>query len=117
MQLPGSYAYSSLLPFAPLACLTIEGLGNIGLPVSETDVKRVTGFASLGQGRRTIINKKVQDTWEVEASHIEFRNPKWYSYVQDLAIKTVCSKLGLTKYDTPLWCELDKLLVYGTGSR
>ena len=121
MDFPGSYAYSSLLPFAPHACLSIEGLGPIGLPLSETDAKRVIGFASqapFGQGSQTIINKQVRDTWEIDAPRVKFENPDWCSYVQDLAVNTVCAKLGgSTRYDTLPGCELYKLLVYETGSQ
>jgi hypothetical protein len=118
LEFPGSYAYSSLLPVAPLPCLSIEGLGPVGLPLSETDAKRVIGFASqaFGQGSQTIINKEVRDTWEIDAARVEFENPVWYSYVQDLAVNTVCSKLG-SRYDIPPRCEFYKLLVHETGSR
>ena len=120
LKLPGSYAYSSLLPFAPYPCLSIKGLGPVGLPLSETDAKRVIGFASqvpFGQGSQTIVNKEVCDTWEIDAARVKFENPNWCGYVQDLAVKTICSKLGSTRYDTPPRCELYKLLVYETGSR
>jgi hypothetical protein len=121
LEFPGSYAYSSLLPVAPLPCLSIEGLGLIGLPLSEAEAKRVIGFASqapFGQGSETIVNKEVRDTWEIDAARVKFENPDWYSYVQDLAVNTVCSKLGgSTRYNTPPRCELYKLLVYETGSR
>ena len=121
LEFPGSYAYSSLLPVAPLPRLSIEGLGPFGLPLSETDAKRVIGFASqapFGQGSETVVNKEVRDTWEIDAARVKFENPVWYSYVQDLAVNTVCSKLGgSTRYNTPPRCEVYKLLVYETGSR
>ncbi len=116
---PGSYAYSSLLPFAPHACLNIEGLGSIGLPLSEPEVKRVIAYVSqvaYGQGSQTIANKEVRDAWEIDASRVKFDNPNWLTYVQDLAINTVCSSLRVKKYDTPPRCELYKLLIYETGS-
>ena len=120
LEAPGSYAYSSLLPFAPHACLNIEGLGSIGLPLSEPEVKRVVAYASqaaYGQGSQTIVNKDVRDTWEIDASRVKFDNPNWLTYVQDLAVKTVCSSLRVKKYDTPPKCELYKLLIYETGSQ
>ncbi len=120
LEAPGSYAYSSLLPFAPHACLNIEGLGSVGLPLSETDAKRVIACASqapYGQGNQTIINKKVRDTWEIEPGRVKFENPNWLTYIRDLAVRTVCAGLGLKSHDTPPRCELYKLLVYETGSR
>ena len=87
------------------------------LPLSETDAKRTVAFASRARFAQTIVNKEVQNAWEINAARVKFENPKWYGYVQDLAVETVCSELGLTKYDTPPRCELSKLLVYETGSR
>ncbi|KAF8338683.1 hypothetical protein F5887DRAFT_889771, partial [Amanita rubescens] len=120
LEVPGSYAYSSLLPFAPYPCLNIEGLGRIGLPLTEVDAKRVIACASqapYGQGDQTIINKEVRDTWEIDPGCVKFENPNWPTYIRDLAVTTVCSSLGLKNYDTPLQCEFYKLLVYETGSR
>ena len=67
---------------------------------------------------RLLSTRKFENTWEIDAARVKFENPVWYSYVQDLAVNTVCSKLGgSTRYNTPPWCELYKLLVYETGSR
>ena len=118
LKAPGSYAYSSLLPFAPHACLNIEGLGRIGLPLPEPDAKRVIAYASqvaYGQGQ-TIVDKEVRDAWEIDASRVKFENQDWLTYVQDLAVKTVCSSLRV-KYDTPPKCEFYKLLICETGSQ
>ncbi|KAF8348730.1 hypothetical protein F5887DRAFT_1280476 [Amanita rubescens] len=120
LEVPSSYAYSTLLPFAPHSCLNIKGLGSIGLPLTETDAKRVIACASqapYGQGDQTIINKKVRDTWEIDPGRVKFENPNWLTYIRDLAVLTVCSSLGLKNYHAPPRCELYKLLVYETGSR
>ena len=82
---------------APLPCLSIEGLGPVGLPLSETDAKRVIGFASqapFGQGSETVVNKEVRDTWEIDAARVKFENPVWYSYVQDLAVNNRVLQAG-----------------------
>ena len=118
-ELPLPYAYSSPLPTARITRLSIEGLGSIKLPLSEPDAKRMVAFASrtrFAQARQTDVNKEVQNTWEIDVARVKFENPKWCGYVQDLAVETVYSELGLAKYDTPPRCELSKLLVYETGS-
>lgn len=118
-KLPLPYAYSSLLPPGRLSGLSIEGLGSIKLPLSETDAKRIVAFASrarFAQDKQTIADKEVQNTWGIDAARVNFENRKWHDYVQDLAVKTVCCELGLTNYDTPPRCELSKLLVSETGS-
>lgn len=115
-ELPLTHAYSSLLPRALLTRLNIEGLGSIELPLSKTNAKRIVAFASQAQAKQAIGNKEVQKTWEINAARVKFDDPKWHSYVQRLAVGTVCSELG-TKYDTPPRCKLYKLLVYEAGSR
>ena len=84
--------------------------------MSETDAKRLIGLASQAPVGQTMVNKEVRHTWEIDAARVKFENPDWYSYVQDLAVNTVCSKLG-ARYDVPPRCEFSKLLVYETGSR
>ena len=117
MGVSGSYRYSSLLPFAPYPCLNIEGLGCIGLPLSETEAKRVIACASQApHGRGNQTSKKVGDTWEINPARVKFENSNWLTYVQDMAVQTVLPALGLKKLDTPPRCELYKLLIYGTGS-
>ena len=120
LEAPGSYAYSSLLPFAPHVCLNIEGLGRIGLPLSEIDAKRVIAHASqapYGRGSQTIVDKEVRDTWEIDPARVKFDNPNWLVYVRDLAVQTVCASLRVKKYDAPPRCEFYKLLLYETGSQ
>ncbi len=64
-----------------------------------------------------MVNKEVQDTWEIDASRVKFDNPNWLTYVQDVAVSAVCSSLRLKKYDTLPRCELYKLRIYETGSQ
>ena len=116
---PLTYAYSSRLPCARLTRLSIEGLGKINLPLSETDAKRMVAFASparFAQAKQTIGNREVQKTWKFDTARVKFDDPQWHGCVQRLAAGTVCTMLG-AKYDTPPRCELYKLLVYETGSR
>lgn len=120
LEAPGSYAHSSLLPFGPYPCLNIEGIGRIGLPLSEPEAKRVIACASqaaYGQGSQTVISEEIRDTWEIDASRVKFDNPDWLTFAQDVAIKAVCASLRLEKYDTPPRGELYKLLIYEMGSR
>ncbi|KAF8345455.1 hypothetical protein F5887DRAFT_1192178 [Amanita rubescens] len=116
LEAPGSFAHSSILPFGPHPCLNIEGLGSIGLPLSEPEAKRVIAYASHAAYDQGVVNKQVRDTWEIDASRVKLDNLNWLTYVQDVAVSAVCSSLRLKKYDTPPRCELYKLLIYETGS-
>ena len=117
LKAPGSFAHSSILPFDPHPCLNIEGHGSIGLPLSEHEAKRVIAYASHAVYGQGVVNKKVRDTWEIDASRVKFDNPNWLTYIQDVAVSAVCSSLRLKKYDTPPRCQLYKLLIYETGSQ
>ena len=93
----------------------------MGLPLSEADAKRIIGAASqapYGQGNLTIVNKDVRDTWEIDPARVQFENPAWNAFVQNLAIQTVCNGLGVANSgNTPPRCDFYKLLLYETGSR
>lgn len=120
MEAPGSYAYSSLLPFAPHACLNIVGIGSVGLPLTDADARMIITCASqapYGRGSQTVVDKEVRDTWEIDPTRVKFENPNWLTYVQDLAVQTVCSHLRVKKYDAPPQCEFYKLLLYEAGSQ
>ena len=116
----GNAYYSATLPQAPNPCLSIEGLGMVGLPLSERDAKSIiscSAQAPFGHGERTVVDREVRDTWEIEPSNIKFLNPAWEAYVQNLAMTSVWQGLGVAPYSTLPKCELYKLLLYETGSQ
>src|ERR1700735_5417723 len=116
----GNFAFATPLPQAPNPGLHIEGLGLIGLPLSERDAKLVIGIAAqapFGRGERTVIDTEVRDTFEVEPARVTFQNPTWDVFVKELVSKSVWPELGVGTYKTPPRCELYKLLMYQTGSQ
>ncbi|KAF8992563.1 hypothetical protein BDZ89DRAFT_1054122, partial [Hymenopellis radicata] len=81
----GSFAYSGTFPQAPNPVLFIEGVGLIGLPLSERDAQLLinsSARAPYGHNDQTIINPEVRDTWEIEPAKIVFKNPAWAKFVQ-----------------------------------
>ncbi|EDR06759.1 uncharacterized protein LACBIDRAFT_328485 [Laccaria bicolor S238N-H82] len=116
----GNAYYSAKLPHAPNPCLSIEGLGMVGLPLSERDAKSIiscSAQAPFGHGERTVVDREVRDTWEIEPSNLKFLNPAWEPYIQNLAMTSVWQGLGVVPYSTLPKCELYKLLLYETGSQ
>ena len=114
----GSYACGQTLPQAPNPCLTIAGMGSVGLPLKEREARQIiacSSRASYGHGERTVVNANVRDTWEIEPANIKYDNPAWAQYVQDLSGNVVCKALGVSQ-KTPR-CELYKLLLYEAGSQ
>ncbi|KAF9044405.1 hypothetical protein BJ165DRAFT_1390309 [Panaeolus papilionaceus] len=114
----GNYYHRSVEPNAPNPILTIEGIGLIGLPLSERDAQMIVSRAAqapFGKGDQTIVDTSVRDTWEIEPAHVSFQNPKWKTFVDETAMK-VWKALGVAPNKTRPRCELYKLLLYQTGS-
>ncbi|PBK72531.1 hypothetical protein ARMSODRAFT_882642 [Armillaria solidipes] len=113
----GSYAYSGLLPQAPNPCLSIEGIGPIGLPLSPRDARLIIECASqapYGHNEQTIVNTEVRDTWEIDQGSIKFENPVWDTFLKQTVVPTVSQSLGTPS--TNVRCDLYKLLLYQEGS-
>ncbi|KZS92666.1 hypothetical protein SISNIDRAFT_412158, partial [Sistotremastrum niveocremeum HHB9708] len=112
----GSFASSHTYKDAPNPGLFINGLGGVGLPLSERDASDLIAQASqapFGQGERTIIDKEVRDTWEIDGANVNFENPLWHQWLQYKVLSEVQEALALTCGAS---LELYKLLIYEAGS-
>jgi hypothetical protein len=115
----GSFAYGSPLPQAPNPCLAIENFGFLGFPFNEREAKLIierSAQSPYGHGERTLVDKEVRDTWEIEPTQISFHNPAWDGFLIDL-VETLCKKLGVNSSTSPPRLELYKLLLYESGSQ
>ena len=116
----GTFYHAGLLTTAPNPCLEISGLGLIGLPLSERDAQAIASSANLapfGHGERTVVDKTVRDTWEVDPSKVRFTNPHWEPYLRSTVVHEVCKTLGVPIGNHPPKLELHKLLLYEKGSQ
>lgn len=116
----GSFYHCSTDINAPNPGLHIDGLGLIGLPLNEREAQLIisrSAQAPFGKGSETVVDTKVRDTWEIDPANISFTNPRWNSYVDAMATKTVWSTLGVAPCTTKPKCELYKLLLYQPGSQ
>ena len=114
----GNFYHANVLTTAPNPCLQVAGLGLVGLPLSEHDAKAIVSCATLapfGHGERTVIDKEVRDTWEIEPAKLVFGNPEWVKYVNGVVCSEVCKALGVPIGSSPPKMELYKLLLYETG--
>jgi len=92
----------------------------VGLPLSERDARAIISCANLapfGHGERTVVDKNVRDTWEIEPKHITFRNPQFLARLQSQVLVEITKSLGVTVSTVPRVLELYKLLLYETGSQ
>ncbi|KAJ8517299.1 hypothetical protein ONZ45_g5476 [Pleurotus djamor] len=115
----GTYAYGANLQHAPNPCIRIEGIGLVGQPLSERDAQLITTVANqapFGMGERTVVDKAVRDTWELDPTSFTFANSAWDKYMQDVVVKNVCGALGVSQFQVKPHAELYKLLLYEAGS-
>jgi hypothetical protein len=92
----------------------------VDLPLNSADAKRIASVASqapFGHGDKTVVDKGVRDTWEIDASSITFANPAWNEWLHSDALPWVYRELGLTNTKNIPRCELYKLLLYQEGSQ
>ncbi|KAF5390844.1 hypothetical protein D9757_004527 [Collybiopsis confluens] len=112
-----SFAFGTTCPQAPNPVLTIEGIGQIGLPLSERDANIIIQHANqapFGHNHETVIDTSVRDTFEIDASRVRFSNPLFNAWLLSELLCTITTKLGTQAKDTSI--ELYKLLLYRTGS-
>ncbi|TCD68473.1 hypothetical protein EIP91_010648 [Steccherinum ochraceum] len=113
-----AYSYNRTFNDAPNPALYLEGLGTVGLPLSERDAAAIKGCAAqapFGMGERTVVDKSVRDTWEMDATQVKFSNLDWQSFMTRV-VNEACATLGVNVKASRPRCDLYKLLLYETGS-
>jgi len=106
-------AEGSLNPVLP--GLEVEGLGEIGVPVSAADAKRLISKAAqapFGRGEETVVDTGVRRVWQLEPRQLSLSNPEWEPFVAGV-VEAVRADLGIPQKVGP---RLYKLLVYEKGS-
>ena len=109
----GSFSTFGVFNEFVLPGLHVAGVGNIPLPISESDACRMIAEskqAPFGKGRETVIDVSVRRTWELES--VEFHNPNWQGFL-DMVTSKVKDDLGVA---TPVQAEFYKLLIYEEGA-
>jgi hypothetical protein len=94
--------------------LEVEGLGRVQVPLKRGMAKQLIAscrIAPYGQGTRTLVNKNVRNTFELEPKN--FRLGEVWNSAIAAATKTVAEQLGLPP--DQLEARLYKLLVYEKG--
>ena len=104
---------------APVPGLHIEGIGVIGFPLAERDAKLIEAVATqapFGKRAKTVVDKNVRNTLELNPEKFSFKNPAWAEFLQTVIKKVACG-LGLPPNLPPPRADLHKLLLYKTGSQ
>ncbi|TFK58384.1 hypothetical protein BDN72DRAFT_966360 [Pluteus cervinus] len=103
---PGHLAFARTLEHAPNPWLAIEGLGVIGLPLTERDAKFIATASGRGQS---------PNAWIIPPSRISFKNPEWQKFL-NRCVSEVLEGLGITtRRYLDKTHELVMLLLRGPG--
>ncbi|MFM9963868.1 MAG: 2OG-Fe(II) oxygenase [Planctomycetaceae bacterium] len=100
---------------AVLPGLHVEGVGDVGVPVSAEDAKRLikqAAQAPYGRGEETVVDPNVRRVWQLEPSQFALRNAEWKSSLA-LIVEAVRQEFGIAQ---KVESQLYKLLVYEQGS-
>jgi hypothetical protein len=112
---PGSVCVSGSAP-SVLPGLEVEGLGQVGLPLTQKQAKELIKHckqAPYGKGEKTLVDKSVRRVWRMEPDRFSLTNPEW-----DRFIATTVGKVqeGLGLEQQKLESHLYDLLLYEPGS-
>lgn len=118
VESPGTFAVSGsnngklLMPG-----LQVDGIGLVGLPLSEHLAKEMIKRceqAPFGRGEKTVIDKTVRNTFQLGPEHFQITNPTWKKEMESLT-KQVCEGLGVDAH-IKVEARLYKMLLYEKGS-
>src|SRR5262249_54204502 len=95
--------------------LEVEGVGQVGIPVSPSTARQLIEHASqapYGRGEETIVDTDVRRVWQIEPKQLAIRNPEW-----DGLLFSIVERVKQA-FDIPgeVRADLYKLLIYEQGS-
>ncbi|KAF9022471.1 hypothetical protein BDZ89DRAFT_1070638 [Hymenopellis radicata] len=73
-----AFAHSNVYTDAPNPCLNLDGVGSIGLPLSERDALAIASVSVVGWGVE-------QGLWTLPGDKVHFDNPQWTDWVSAVA--------------------------------
>lgn len=115
VKVAGSFASFRKLQHRPPAGLHVDGVGDISMPLGETQARQLIAKARqapYGRGSETIVDTSVRNTWELDAAQFTFNNQRWPGYIQSVCAK-VAADLGIK---SPIRAEIYKMLIYERGA-
>ncbi|KAJ7450057.1 hypothetical protein B0H11DRAFT_325445 [Mycena galericulata] len=111
-EFDGAFAFSERYAMgdAPNPCLSIDGLGTIGIPLSEREARAIISACiavSTPSG--------TSGTWEISSEKVHFNNPAWDAWIQKTAGVAASEALAAYTGVTPSF-TLRKLVIHETSS-
>ncbi len=96
--------------------LDVVGVGAVPLPLSSRMARKLCEVAKparYGLREKTLLDRRVRDTWEIEKRRIKLDTRRWKRTL-DPTLTLIARDLGLPT-DAKLRAELHNLLLYGPG--
>lgn len=135
MDFKGSFSFPRTYQTAPNPTIHVEGLGHLGIPMRNQTaqiLKTHCQLAPFGNSERTMIDESVRGTWEIDSSKVcislslaevclivsklRFDSVAFMAWL-DGEMTEVCRILSINQAMSQPRCELNKLLLYETGSQ
>src|SRR5215470_18303283 len=114
VQRPGDFFASGRIELLPPR-LTVDGVGQIALPLLPAQAEQLITLAELapyGRGAATIVDTSVRRTWQIGPDRVRIDGKHWQATL-DRAVALAADGLGV---DEAVSAEFYKLLVYDKGS-
>jgi hypothetical protein len=97
----------------------VPGVGKIQLPLQKQTARSLIEAchqAPFGKGEKTVVDVSVRNTWELNASQFELRNPSWPKYLHTIT-QSALQELGFDE-DAMLGVRAEpyKMLLYEEGA-
>ncbi|KAF9022458.1 hypothetical protein BDZ89DRAFT_1137300 [Hymenopellis radicata] len=86
-QFDGTFAHSNVYTDAPNPCLNLDGLGSVGLPLSERDARAIMEVATAGTGVE-------QGLWTFPGVKVHFDNPQFTNWIMHTAVPSINTALA-----------------------
>jgi hypothetical protein len=115
IQTRGSFASFQKLTQTPPADLSVDGVGDILMPLNEAQASQLiqkARQAPFGKGSDTVVDTAVRNTWELDAAQFSFQNPGWPGFINSICGR-VAMDLGI---NAPIKAEIYKMLIYEKGA-
>lgn len=117
IQTSGSFAASAALDQPPPCDISVPGIdGALRMPLDEAQARELIAKAHqapYGKGEKTLIDRSVRNTWELDANQFTVSGPEWEGWLRDLCEREIAPKLGVTG---EIRAELYKMLIYEKGA-
>ncbi|EQB54196.1 hypothetical protein CGLO_06000 [Colletotrichum gloeosporioides Cg-14] len=95
--------------------LHVADIGPISFPLKEEQARSLiekTRQAPFGKGSDTVVDTTVRNTWELDPTQFELRNPQWNAIINQLCARAA-HDMGI---NAPIIPDLYKLLIYEKGA-